>query len=139
MIRRATSVALRWTGAASSCLSLACAAHCLLLPLVIAVLPLAGLSFLLDSPTERYLVLGGVGLAAVNVCLGWRQHRQGRVWLVWLGAAALLTAGLMCADEALELLFMVGGALTLVAGNWFNHQLLRACPAGRVAADADRA
>jgi hypothetical protein len=93
-------------------LSAACAIHCLLMPLVVALLPLVGTSGIaLGGTTE--LVLSALVLVSgtASLVLGYRRHRDGRIaafisaclvlYLVghaheaaWYGTALAVVAGL---------------------------------------------
>jgi hypothetical protein len=77
-------------------LSAACAIHCLLMPLVVALLPLVGSSGLVLGGTTELFLSGLVVVSGVaSLVLGYRRHRDGRV-------AAFISACLV--------LYMVGHA-----------------------------
>ena len=53
-----------------ACLSVACAVHCLAMPLLVAVLPLIGLGFLANESAELVLILVAIGLAVGSLAWG---------------------------------------------------------------------
>jgi MerC mercury resistance protein len=108
-------------------LSFACAIHCMALPLLVAVLPLTGLGFLVQSPTEALLVLASPVLAAGSLCWGFRLHRRWHVFVVLSAALVLIGAGRSLVDELYEIVLMVAGALLLVGGHLMNRHLCRSC------------
>jgi MerC mercury resistance protein len=59
-----------WLDLAGICLSLLCAAHCLLMPVLITTLPLIGLGALVTERTEGVLVLIALIVAAGSLSLG---------------------------------------------------------------------
>jgi hypothetical protein len=63
---------------AGTWLSLLCAVHCMASPLVVTILPLAGLSFLVQEVTEGFLLAASAALAAASLCWGFRLHRRAR-------------------------------------------------------------
>lgn len=107
--------------------SLACAVHCVALPLVAAVLPLAGAAVHYE-PLE-YVLLGAtpvVGLAALY--RGYRyQHRRFRPSLLFVIGFALLIAGHFWFPHSLELTAIALGAGLLVAAHVDNIRFCRKC------------
>jgi hypothetical protein len=68
--------------------SLLCAAHCALLPIVIAMLPSLGLAGWLDDGFELAFVMFATGLGVFSMIWGYRRHRAVR-------AMSLLVPGLL--------------------------------------------
>ncbi|MGE7773451.1 MerC domain-containing protein [Chitinophaga sp. NPDC101104] len=107
--------------------SLACAVHCVALPLVAAFLPLAGVA-LHYEPLE-YLLLGAtpvVGLLALY--RGYKyQHRRVRPSVLFVVGFALLMAGHFWFPEAWELSAIALGAGLLIAAHVDNIRFCRKC------------
>lgn len=107
--------------------SLACAVHCVALPLLAAVLPLAGAAVHYE-PLE-YLLLGAtpvVGLLALY--RGYRyQHRRIRPSVLFIAGFALLMAGHFWFPEAWELTGIAVGAGLLIAAHIDNIRFCRKC------------
>ena len=74
-----------------TCVSLICAVHCLTVPFLLTVLPLAGVGVLLGGSLEILFIVASAVLATVSLCWGFRRHRRWRVFVV-LGAALTMIA-----------------------------------------------
>ena len=75
--------------------SLVCAAHCALLPLVIALLPSLGLASLAGDTFERGFVVFATSLGLFSVVWGYRRHRAVRaLWLLIPGLGLLWSGAL---------------------------------------------
>ncbi len=110
--------------------SFLCAIHCALMPLVITLLPLLGLSFLASEPVEWALLAASAILGSWSLCLGFRQHRSRRVFMVLGVALALLLAGRVFHEHHLGIwgpVLMVLGGLTMMSAHLLNHRLCHAC------------
>ena len=107
-----------------------CAAHCLLAPLLLALLPLLGLDFLLEETTEWTLVgvsttLGFVSLVPAYI----RRHQRCRP-LTFFGAGLilLLFARVWFEDQLnLEVPVAVSGAILISTAHFLNQRLCKAC------------
>ena len=82
---------------AGALLSMACAVHCLAMPLVVTMLPLVGLGFLAGEPAE-YAMVGAVLLAAGSAVSGVRHHRKWRAFLTLVLAVGIIVTGFMAAE-----------------------------------------
>ncbi len=110
--------------------SFLCAIHCALMPLVVTLLPLLGLSFLASEPVEWGLLLLSAALGTLSLCLGFRAHRSRRVFAFLGIAVALLVMGRiveMRESGVFGPVLMVCGGLTMVAAHLFNRKLCAAC------------
>lgn len=70
--------------------SLLCAVHCIAMPVLLVILPLIGLSFLLDETFEKVFIGLSVALAVFNTCWGYKVHKKHRVILLSLIGSLLL-------------------------------------------------
>lgn len=114
---------------AATWLSLACAVHCLLMPLVITVLPLLGAAGLgeLEPAGHLALTLLVVASALLGVTWGYRRHRDLRiVWATAIGLGAYLL-GHWLEDSWYGLGLAVLGALTLAASSFVGARLSHTC------------
>jgi hypothetical protein len=92
-------------------LSAACAIHCLLMPLVVALLPLVGTSGLVLGGTTELLLSALVLVSGTaSLVLGYRRHRDGRIAAFIGGCLLLYLIG--HAHEAA----WYGTALSVIAG-----------------------
>lgn len=74
-----------WVGMVAS---IGCAIHCAAMPLVIAYLPMLGLSWLADEGFHQWMALFCFGLAVMAFVPGWRKHRS--FMPMFLGGAGVL-------------------------------------------------
>ena len=110
--------------------SFLCAIHCALMPLVVALLPLLGLSFLASEPVEWALLAASATLGSLSLCLGFRKHRKRRVFMVLAIAIALLLAGRIFHEHhfgAWGPILMVIGGLSMMGAHLLNHHLCHSC------------
>jgi len=113
-------------GAIGTGLSLACAIHCLAMPVLMALLPLAGVEMLLDDGTERILWAASVGLSLASLCWGYRVHQRRRVFLPLVLALSMLAIAELAKDPWRGGCVVVA-ALLLAASQRLNHRLCRTC------------
>ena len=110
--------------------SFLCAIHCAIMPFVLTMLPLVGLSFLASEPVEWALLAFSAILGTLSLCVGFREHRSRRVFAFLGIALALLVAGRIF-HESYEgwwgPVFMVAGGFTMMGAHWLNHSLCRSC------------
>ncbi len=122
---------LSWVGAFAS---LACAVHCLAMPLLIGVLPLLGLS-LLTEPWLEWSLIGFTGAIGVLTLLPSyrRQHRRPQpLALFALGFGLILIAKLLTQEgSSLETSGLVAGALFVAGANLTNHRFVHTCASCR--------
>ena len=93
--------------------SLVCAAHCALLPVVIALLPSLGLASLASDTFERGFVVFATLLGLFSVVWGYRRHRAVRALGLLVPGLALLWGGALYPPLHESLL---AHALTMTAG-----------------------
>ncbi len=108
--------------------SFLCAIHCALLPFVLAILPLLGLSFLADHAFERGFVLCASALALFALLNGYRRHhRPLPLWLA-LPGLTLLILGVTFAENysiILHSVLVTCGGLLLASAHFVNLRLDR--------------
>ena len=110
--------------------SFLCAIHCALMPLVVTLLPLLGLTFLASEPIEWALLASSATLGTLSLCMGFREHRSRRVFAILGVALALLVVGRIGHSHGAQLwnvLLLVAGGLTMMGAHIFNHTLCRSC------------
>jgi hypothetical protein len=106
-----------------------CLAHCLLLPVVLAVSPLLN-EFSADHlHLQMLVVVLPVSIAALT--LGHRKHRNAVVVAWGSVGMAILVIGATIVHQHFGLvadrLFTIAGALTLAVVHYFNYRLARIC------------
>lgn len=124
---RSRSAAISWADPAGVCLSLACAMHCLAAPLLVTILPLAGVGILVDERTELFFVLASLLFAGGSLTWGFHIHRQQRLLLTLGAAAAMMGTGRFLLQEPYEIALVALGAGLLTVSHVLNYQLCRSC------------
>ncbi|MGH7495958.1 MAG: MerC domain-containing protein [bacterium] len=110
--------------------STACAVHCLLTPVVIAVLPLLGASIWATPWLENGAVLLALVLGLTSLLHGYSHHRQFRALGLLLGGVVLLIAGRWMighASQLWETVFVVAGGMSVAGAHLINRRLCQAC------------
>ena len=82
-----------WRDRLGVCLSALCMAHCLLTPLVLAVVPLGTAIGLWHSGVHLVFLFIVPLIAAIAFVPGWRLHRDSRVWIFAAIGFVFLLAG----------------------------------------------
>lgn len=105
-----------------------CLVHCLALPVLVAILPLAASSLVADERFHQWLLLGVVPTSVVALGWGWRRHRSPLVFACGLVGMCLMSYAAfgrqlneLSTDG--ERWLTVIGALLLAAGHLRNYQL----------------
>lgn len=96
-----------------------CAIHCAALPLVLALLPALGLTFLADHGFEHGFIAFATVLAMVTLFAGYCRHHMFRAfWFLMPGLGLLWTGLALDGNTGLTvhaLLVTTGGALVMIA------------------------
>ena len=108
-------------------LSLACLAHCLVLPAVLVLLPVMLAAPLGDELFHQVLLFAVVSISAIALVMGCQKHR---VWsvLAWgiAGLAVLIVAGVfghdLFGDTGEKIASVLGSALIIVS-HYKNYRL----------------
>ena len=120
----------KWLDAAGATASWVCAIHCLALPFTVSLLPLIGLSFLLDEAAERVFIGISVVLAVLSLLPAYfREH--GKLRSIFLAAAGIglivMTHFLFEENLTFKFIFLLAGAILISAAHFLNRRLCRAC------------
>jgi hypothetical protein len=116
-----------WVDSLGASVSIACAIQCTLFPLLIGVLPLAGLGFLAGDGVEKVFFVTSIILAVGSFSWGFRRHKNLYVFLFLIGGLLLIITGRVWAEEHSEISFVVSGTLVLAAGHLLNRRLCQLC------------
>lgn len=108
-----------------------CVVHCLLVPVVLATLPLWPLASVLHGWLHPVIALILVPTTLVATVSGYRKHRRKRiVALLMLGLAVVLAAGgwgFVHPGAVVETAMTLAGSGLLVTGHWRNWRADRCC------------
>jgi len=110
-------------------LSALCIVHCLAVPVLVAVLPIAALSFGGDSHFHGLMLWLVVPTSVFGFAFGYRVHGQIRIVLLGVVGIIVLAAAAIWGhsdwNELLEVLISVAGSLLLAAAHWLNFRDVR--------------
>ncbi|WP_338109406.1 MerC domain-containing protein [Pseudomaricurvus alkylphenolicus] len=113
-------------------LSLLCAAHCLLLPVAMVMLPALASTIFGEERFHFYLLIAVIPASLFALTMGCRQHRNTTVLKVGLpGIAVLVLVSLFGHDllgEQGEKLGTVFGTALVALGHVFNYRLCNQKP-----------
>lgn len=123
----ATETAVHFKGldTLGASLSFACAIHCAMQPVLLAILPLMGLGFLMNEQLESLFLACSILLASITVISGWRHHRQTQALPLLVLAAGLIILSRIPAFEAHEAPLAIFGALGIMSSHLLNLWLHR--------------
>lgn len=122
-----TSARLDKVGATAS---LVCAIHCAVMPILVTLLPLVGLSFLANQWAEWVLVGCSAVLGVSSLCLGYREHKSRRALAVLSGGIALLVLGRIMEQShggVWGVVIVVLGGVTVASAHFVNRRLCQSC------------
>lgn len=103
--------------------SLLCAVHCMLLPFVLALLPLIGLEFLAGHTFERIFVACAAALASASILVAYRRHRHPQALFLMIPGIALLVLGVAIdinAHVVIHTVSVVTGGLLVASAHVTN-------------------
>ena len=110
-------------------LSTICIVHCLAMPFVIAVLPIAALTVGGDGHFHSLMLWFVVPTSIVGFGLGVRVHRRTDIVLLGAVAIAVLAAAAVWGhshwDPSVEVLVNVASSVLLAAAHWRNFREVR--------------
>jgi hypothetical protein len=109
--------------------SFLCAVHCALLPFVLALLPVLGLSFLADHRFERGFVFFASALASFVLASGYRRHRSPLAIALAIPGLLLLILGVTVLHShsiVVHSVMVTCGGLLVASSHFLNLRLDRA-------------
>lgn len=133
-------VARSFTDKMAISLSLLCAVHCLILPVLLALLPSLSALSLDNEAFHAWLVVAVLPISAFGLLMGCRQHKRYQLLIfVAIGLTCLISAVLWgeSLGEFGEKALTLFGAVVIAVGHFYNFKLCRqhqhcACPEGQV-------
>lgn len=122
--------------------SFLCAIHCVMLPFVLAALPLLGLGFLADHRFERIFVACAATLASITILTAYRRHRKRHALFLMVPGIALMLSGILIDIEHHEWLhtgLVVSGGVLVASAHIINlvltHRHVHTLGCGHVAVE----
>ena len=105
-----------------------CIVHCLAIPLLVAVLPVAALSLGGDAHFHGWMLGLAVPTSLAGFYFGYRIHRKGNLVSLGLGGIVVLIAAFAGHGhwaEEIEIFVSVFGGLLLAVAHWMNLRGVR--------------
>ena len=106
-------------------LSALCLVHCLALPILIALLPLAASQWVADERFHRWMLLAIVPVSALALGWGCRQHRDKVVVSMGVVAVSLLCIAAFGESSPMHMSHFEGALLTIMGGTLLAAAHLR--------------
>jgi len=109
-------------------LSVMCSIHCLVLPLILALVPSLAALQLNNEAFHFWMVIAVIPTSIYALTMGCKQHKRYRVLLLGLAGLALLTGAVLFGERAGELgekVLTLLGASLVAFGHLWNFHLCR--------------
>jgi len=119
-----------WLDLTGTAVSWLCVIHCLALPFFISLLPLIGLSFLLDETVEWMIIGVSVLIAAFSLLPAYfRGHGKIHTIVLFVAGIGLIVASQMAFEDelAMQIPFLLVGAGLITAAHLVNRRLCQTC------------
>ena len=116
--------------------SVTCAIHCMIMPLIITLLPIFGLSLFATEEFEWILLIISAILGVTSLCFGFKKHKSYRAFSFLGIGLSLIVIGRLMHEHVervngfhfdLYLIFLVIGAILVATSHWLNNRLCNAC------------
>ena len=117
-----------WTERVALAGSALCMVHCLMLPLVVAAVPVLATALAIPETFHNWVLLLAVPAATFALVRGRTRHGKGwPVRLGTVGVACLVAGALFVPDETAETAVTVAGSLMLATAHIANWRLRHRC------------
>lgn len=110
-----------------------CALHCLLLPVILPLLSLIGLSFLGEELLERIILGTSILLGAVALTSGMRKHARVYPFIILLLGGFVYWNKDSLGEMGEPVIILVGAGL-IIAAHWINLRLVRSISSAPISA-----
>lgn len=107
--------------------SILCAIHCALLPILITTLPLLGAEFFANPLLEILIISLSFVIGVTSLSTSWQRHQNRLPVILMITGFASILAGHFWLPDSLEWLLLTAGGLTVACAHYVNWQLLRKC------------
>jgi hypothetical protein len=116
--------------------SITCAIHCMIMPLVVTLLPIFGLSLFATEEFEWMLLMVSAMLGVTSLCFGFKKHKSFRAFSFFGIGLTFLVIGRLAHEHVshfrvftfdIYLLFLVAGAILVALSHWLNNKLCKSC------------
>jgi hypothetical protein len=105
------------------CVSILCAVHCALLPLVITLLPLIGFKFLANEHFEVAIIAISLFIGYTSLRGSYRKHYNIRPLIIITQGFLVIFIGKILVSPHYEWLFLTAGGLLIATAHLYNSKL----------------
>jgi len=105
--------------------SILCAVHCAILPLIITMLPLLGLEVFANPLLESAIITISLIIGITSLSSAFVQHRNRLPLALMVTGFVSIFTGRYLIGENLEWLFLTSGGLTVAISHYINWQLIK--------------
>ncbi|NCD71066.1 MerC domain-containing protein [Mucilaginibacter agri] len=103
--------------------SIACAIHCALLPVIITTLPLLGIGFLANSYFETSIIITSLIIGYASLTKSFCKHNRTTPLVIITIGFGIIFIGKFLADHSQEWLFLALGGLIIASAHYYNSRL----------------
>jgi hypothetical protein len=116
--------------------SLSCAIHCTIMPLLVTMMPIIGLSLLATEEFEWMLLVGSAVMGILSLCFGFKKHKSFKALSFLSTGLVLIVIGRLTHHHYhtlkifhldLYVLFLLSGGLLVSFSHWLNNKLCSSC------------
>ena len=116
--------------------SFSCAVHCTVMPLVVTMMPIIGLSLLATEEFEWMLLIFSAILGILSLCFGFKKHKSLKAFSLLSTGLVLIVIGRLTHHHYhtiklfhfdLYIVFLLTGGLLVSLSHWLNNRLCSSC------------
>ncbi len=107
--------------------SLLCAIHCAVLPLIMTTLPLLGLEFFGSAFMESLIILLSLVIGITSLVSSVSQHKKRLPLYIMLCGFVAIFAGHFLVSGKAEWILLAMGGLAVATAHYINWQLVKRC------------
>lgn len=104
-------------------LSIACAIHCLAMPLVLLLLPSFAVLPLNNEAFHLWMILIVLPTSVYALFMGCKQHKRYRLIVIGFCGLTLLVSAILLGNEFWEKILTLMGTFIIAGGHYWNYRL----------------
>lgn len=108
--------------------SLTCAIHCILAPLIVGLLPMSSLAFAEHRGVEAVVIAVSFILGTTSLAIGYRLHRRGSIFILLAVSLGAMLLSRLFVGRTSEVVLLVTGACGVALCHLVNRKLCASCP-----------
>lgn len=103
-------------------LSIACAIHCMALPIIVLIAPLTGIAFFENEMLEHFTLASSILIASFSLYSSYKSHRSSQILYLFGAAISLLVFGIFLPDTVKPWIDAIGAICIAITLFW-NYKL----------------